>query len=233
MQCERSLVASWGVVGNKGKAMHSCLPPLRRPLSCAGRHPDLRAHSLFLLERSDSKAQPVDSATDEASEYVIGPGDVLRVFVWENPDLSVTVPVRPDGRISVPLLQDVVAAQKTPPQVAQEIKTGLSEFIKQPEVTVIVTEFVGPYSEQVRVVGEAVKPQAIPYRARMSVLDVMIAAGGLTQFAAGNRALIVRRVGNHTEQLPVKLDSLLKDGDISANVQMRPGDILVIPQSWF
>jgi polysaccharide export outer membrane protein len=117
--------------------------------------------------------------------------------------------------------------------VAQEIKTGLSEFIKQPEVTVIVTEFVGPYSEQVRVVGEAIKPQAIPYRARMSVLDVMIAAGGLTQFAAGNRALIVRRVGNHTEQLPVKLDSLLKDGDISANVQMRPGDILVIPQSWF
>jgi len=179
------------------------------------------------------KAQPADSTTEEASEYIIGPGDVLRVFVWENPDLSVTVPVRPDGRISVPLLQDVVAAQKTPPQVAQEIKTGLSEFIKQPEVTVIVTEFVGRYSEQVRVVGEAAKPQAIPYRARMSVLDVMITAGGLTQFAAGNRALIVRRVGNHTEQLPVKLDSLLKDGDISANVQMRPGDILVIPQSWF
>jgi polysaccharide export outer membrane protein len=177
--------------------------------------------------------QTADIAPDETSQYVIGPGDVLRVFVWENPDLSVTVPVRPDGRISVPLLQDVVAAQKTPPQVAQEIKTGLSEFIKQPEVTVIVTEFVGPYSEQVRVVGEAVKPQAIPYRARMSLLDVMIAAGGLTQFAAGNRALIVRRVGDHTEQLPVKLDSLLKDGDISANVKMRPGDILVIPQSWF
>ena len=166
--------------------------------------------------------QTADIAPDETSQYVIGPGDVLRVFVWENPDLSVTVPVRPDGRISVPLLQDVEAAQKTPPQVAQEIKTGLSEFIKQPEVTVIVTEFVGPYSEQV-----------IPYRVRMSVLDVMIAAGGLTQFAAGNRALIVRRVDNHTEQLPVKLDSLLKDGDISANVQMRPGDILVIPQSWF
>lgn len=177
--------------------------------------------------------QTADIAPDEPSQYVIGPGDVLRIFVWENPDLSVTVPVRPDGRISVPLLQDVEAAQKTPPQVAQEIKTGLSEFIKQPEVTVIVTEFVGPYSEQVRVVGEAVKPQAIPYRVRMSVLDVMIAAGGLTQFAAGNRALIVRRVDNHTEQLPVKLDSLLKDGDISANVQMRPGDILVIPQSWF
>ena len=191
----------------------------------------------LLLSCSSSPRPPVavsdNTAPDRINEYVIGPGDVLRIFVWQNPDLTVTVPVRPDGRISVPLLQDVEAAQKTPPQLAEDIKKGLSVFIKEPEVTVIVTEFVGPYSEQVRVVGEAVKPQAIPYRARMSVLDVMIAAGGLTQFAAGNRALIVRRVDNHTEQLPVNLDSLLKDGDISANVQMRPGDILVIPQSWF
>ena len=164
---------------------------------------------------------------------MIGPGDVLKIFVWQNADLSVTVPVRPDGRISVPLLQDVVAAQKTPPQLAQDIKRGLSEFIQQPEVTVIVSEFVGAYSEQVRVIGEAGKPQAIPYRARMSVLDVMIAAGGLTQFAAGNRALIVRQNGDHSEQIPVNLDRLLKDGDISANVQVMPGDILVIPQSWF
>jgi len=191
----------------------------------------------LLLSCSSSPRPPVtvsdNSAPDRINEYVIEPGDVLRIFVWQNPDLTVTVPVRPDGRISVPLLQDVEAAQKTPPQLAEDIKKGLSVFIKEPEVTVIVTEFVGPYSEQVRVVGEAVKPQAIPYRARMSVLDVMIAAGGLTQFAAGNRAVIVRRVDNHTEQLPVNLDSLLKDGDISANVQMRPGDILVIPQSWF
>ena len=191
----------------------------------------------LLLSCSSSPRPPVavsdNTAPDRINEYVIGPGDVLRIFVWQNPDLTVTVPVRPDGRISVPLLQDVEAAQKTPPQLAEDIKKGLSVFIKEPEVTVIVTEFVGPYSEQVRVVGEAVKPQAIPYRARMSVLDVMIAAGGLTQFAAGNRAVIVRRVDDHTEQLPVNLDSLLKDGDISANVQMRPGDILVIPQSWF
>jgi polysaccharide biosynthesis/export protein len=191
----------------------------------------------LLLSCSSAPRPPVAAsdhmAPDGISEYVIGPGDVLRIFVWQNPDLSVTVPVRPDGRISVPLLQDVEAAQKTPPQLAEDIKKGLSVFIKEPEVTVIVTEFVGPYSEQVRVVGEAVKPQAIPYRARMSVLDVMIAAGGLTQFAAGNRAVIVRRVDDHTEQLAVNLDSLLKDGDISANVQMRPGDILVIPQSWF
>jgi polysaccharide export outer membrane protein len=168
-----------------------------------------------------------------ASEYVIGPGDVLQIFVWQNPDLSVTVPVRPDGRISVPLLQDVEAAQKTPPQLSQDIASGLKEFVQQPEVTVIVKEFVGPYSQQVRVIGEAAKPQAIPYRARMSVLDVMIAAGGLTQFAAGNRAMIVRKVGDREEELPVNLDSLLKDGDISANVQVMPGDILIIPQSWF
>jgi polysaccharide export outer membrane protein len=190
-----------------------------------------------LLSCSSTPRPPVavsdQTAREGINEYVIGPGDMLRIFVWQNPDLSVTVPVRPDGRISVPLLQDVEAAQKTPPQLAEDIKKGLSVFIKEPEVTVIVTEFVGPYSEQVRVVGEAVKPQAIPYRARMSVLDVMIAAGGLTQFAAGNRAVIVRTVDNHTEQLPVNLESLLKDGDISANVQMRPGDILVIPQSWF
>jgi len=158
---------------------------------------------------------------------------VLEIFVWQNPDLTVTVPVRPDGRISVPLLQDMVAAQKTAPQLAKEIKSGLSEFIRQPEVTVIITQFVGPYSEQVRVVGEAEKPQAIPFKERMTVLDVMIAAGGLTQFAAGDRAIIVRRVGDHTEQLSIHLDRLLKDGDISENVEMKPGDIVVIPQSWF
>jgi len=187
---------------------------------------------------SCTTAAPTPNLTSNDSavapkEYVIGPGDVLRIFVWQNPDLSVTVPVRPDGRISVPLLQDVEAAQKTPPQLAQDIKRGLAEFIQQPEVTVIVSEFVGSYSEQVRVIGEAAKPQAIPYRARMSLLDVMIAAGGLTQFAAGNRALIVRQNGNQSEQIPVDLDRLLKDGDISANVQIMPGDILVIPQSWF
>ena len=169
----------------------------------------------------------------DAGEYVIGPGDVLEVFVWQNPDLSVTVPVRPDGRISVPLLQDVEAAQNTPPQLAQDISKGLTEFVQRPEVTVIVKEFIGPYSQQVRVIGEAAKPQAIPYRTRMSVLDVMIAAGGLTQFAAGNRAMIVRKVGDREEELPVNLDALLKDGDISANVQVMPGDILIIPQSWF
>lgn len=189
---------------------------------------------LFAACTNVGPSKPVPAmSTAEPSEYIIGPGDVLRVFVWQNPDLSVTVPVRPDGRISVPLLQDVVAAQKTPSQLAKDIKTGLSEFVKEPEVTVMVTDFTGTYSEQVRVIGEAAKPQAIPYRARMSVLDVMIAAGGLTEFAAGNRSLIVRQHDGQTEQIPVDLDSLLKDGDISANVPVMPGDIVVIPQSWF
>jgi polysaccharide export outer membrane protein len=179
------------------------------------------------------KASNPDPAVAEVDPYLIGPGDTLRIFVWQNPDLSITVPVRPDGRISMPLLQDMPAAQKTPPQLAEDIKKGLAEYIQQPVVTVTVTQFVGPYSEQVRVIGEAVKPKAIPYRARMSVLDVMIEVGGLTQFAAGNRAMIVRRQGSHETDVPVDLDSLLKDGDLSANVAVAPGDILVIPQSWF
>jgi polysaccharide export outer membrane protein len=182
-----------------------------------------------------STGQTNDPATamTEADPYQIGPGDTLKIFVWQNPDLSITVPVRPDGRISMPLLQDIPAAQKTPPQLAEEIKKGLSEYIQQPVVTVTVTQFVGPYSQQVRVIGEAVKPKAIPYRARMSVLDVMIEVGGLTQFAAGNRAMLVRRHHGSEVDVPVNLDSLLKDGNLSVNVPVEPGDVLVIPQSWF
>jgi polysaccharide export outer membrane protein len=175
----------------------------------------------------------VASQSPDSSNYLIGPGDMLKVFVWQNPDLSVTVPVRPDGRISIPLIQDLPAAQKTPTQLAADITKGLEAYVKSPVVTVIVTDFVGPYSEQVRVMGEATKPQAIPYRENMSVLDVMIAVGGLTPFAAGDRAVIARRVGGREEQIPVRLNSLLQDGDVSANVPMRPGDILIIPKSWF
>lgn len=172
------------------------------------------------------------TASEEAS-YLIGPGDKLNVFVWQNPELSVNVPVRPDGRISIPLLQDVEAAQKTPTQLADEIRQGLSAYLREPHVTVIVTEFVGPYSRQVRVIGEAAEPKAIPYRTDMSVLDVMIAVGGLTQFAAGNRAVIVRQTSEEKRELAVRLDDLLKDGDMSANLPVMPGDVLVIPQSWF
>lgn len=168
-----------------------------------------------------------------AAPYRIGPGDTLRVFVWGNPGLSDEVPVRPDGRISVPLLEDVEAAGKTPTELAREIEGNLSAFVADPLVTVIVTDFVGPSTQQVRVVGEATEPQAIPYRSDMTLLDVMIAAGGLTEFAAGNRATLVRTVDGEEQEYRVRLDDLLRDGDISANVAMRPGDVVIIPETFF
>ncbi len=173
------------------------------------------------------------TAKGVAPEYVIGPGDTLQIFVWHNPEVSVTVPVRPDGRISIPLVQDLVAADKTPTQLAHEIEKRLARYIRNPMVTVIVTGYVGTFSNQIRVVGQAAKPQALPYRQGMTLLDVMIAVGGLTQYAAGNRAVVVRRVGSKEIKIPVKLDSLLDGGDIKANIPMRPGDILIIPESWF
>lgn len=168
-----------------------------------------------------------------APEYVIGPGDSLQIFVWHNPEVSITVPVRPDGRISIPLVQDLVASDKTPTQLAHEIEKRLSQYIKNPMVTVIVTGYTGTYGTQIRVVGQATKPQALPYRQGMTLLDVMIAVGGLTQYAAGNRSVVVRHVNGKEVKIPVKLSSLLDSGDIQANIPMRPGDILIIPESWF
>lgn len=173
------------------------------------------------------------AAHGPAPEYVIGPGDNLQIFVWHNPQVSVTVPVRPDGRISIPLVQDLQAADKTPTQLAHEIEKRLSVYIRNPMVTVIVTGYVGTFGNQIRVVGQAAKPQALPYRQGMTLLDVMIAVGGLTQYAAGNRAVVVRREGGKEVKIPVKLSSLLNGGDIKDNIAMRPGDILIIPESWF
>lgn len=166
-------------------------------------------------------------------EYIIGPLDTLNIFVWRNPDVSISVPVRPDGRISTPLIEDLTATGKTPTQLARDIEGELSKFIQDPIVTVIVTGFNGPFERQVRVVGQATRPQAIPYRDNMTLLDVMVAVGGVTEFAAGNRASIVRAVDNQQRQYRVRLSDLVKDGDVSANVQMLPGDILIIPESWF
>jgi polysaccharide export outer membrane protein len=168
-------------------------------------------------------------------EYVIGAGDQLSVFVYRNPDLSEPgVAVRPDGRISVPLIEDITAAGKTPTVLARDIEERLKKFIQDPNVTVIVRSFIGPPDRQIKVIGEATDPQAIPYRENMSLLDVMIATKGLTKYAAGNRAVIVRRDGaGKPETIHVKLNDLLKDGDISKNVDMKPGDTLIIPQSWF
>lgn len=163
---------------------------------------------------------------------MVGAGDSLNIIVWRNPELSIVVPVRPDGKISAPLVEEMVVQGKTSTEVAREVEKVLGKFVRDPVVTVLVTSFVGPYSEQIRVIGEAAKPQALPFKQRMSLLDVMIAVGGLTDFAAGNKATILRgSEGN--KQYSVRLQDLVKNGDVTANVEMRPGDILIIPQSLF
>jgi polysaccharide export outer membrane protein len=171
--------------------------------------------------------------TLQTAPYPIGPGDVLSIFVWRNPELSVTVPVRPDGRVSMPLVQDLVALGETPAALAREIEKRLAQYITDPNVTVIPTRFVGPFSYQVRVIGEAATPRALPYRANMTLLDAMIETGGLTRYAAGDRATLVRTVNGAQESYQVFLDSLIKQGDIDANVALLPGDIIIIPQSYF
>ena len=166
-------------------------------------------------------------------DYIIGPGDQLNIFVWRNPELSQSVPVRPDGKISVPLVEDLTAAGKTATQLAREVETVLSKYIRDPLVTVIVSNFEGVYDTQVRVVGQATQPRALPYRDNMTLLDVMIAVGGLTEFAAGNRSKLLRRVDGETLQATVRLEDLIKDGDISANIPVAPGDVIIIPEAWF
>ncbi len=183
--------------------------------------------------RSADNMKPTDTPPND--QYVIGAGDSLSVFVYRNSDLSEpSVSVRPDGRISVPLIEDITAAGKTPTQLAREIEGRLKKYIQEPNVTVIVRSFVGPSDRQIKVIGEATEPAAIPYRDHMTLLDVMIATKGLTKYAAGNRAEIIRRDpdGKQTT-INVKLNDLVKNGDISENMEMQPGDTLIIPQSWF
>lgn len=172
------------------------------------------------------------AAPGDQPNYLIGPGDVLNVTVWRNPELTTTVPVRPDGKITTPLVEDIQASNKTPSQLARDIEAALGKYIQSPVVTVMVTGFQGPYSEQIRVVGQAAKPQALPYRDKMTLMDVMIAVGGTTDFAAGNRASLLRTRENN-KQYGLRIDDLLKRGDVSANVEMRPGDVIIIPESWF
>jgi polysaccharide biosynthesis/export protein len=168
-----------------------------------------------------------------ASDYIIGPGDTLQVFVWRNPDISASVPVRPDGRISTPLVEDMQAVGKTPTELARDIELVLEEYIRSPQVNIIVTGFVSTFDEQIRVVGQAAQPRALPYRDRMTLLDVMIEVGGLTEYASGNRARVVRNQGGETQEIRVRLNDLLNRGDISQNIVMRPGDVVVIPGSFF
>lgn len=212
-------------------------------VSFAGRHGFLgRVGQLILLvaamalmagcvSRPSYPPAPRMAATSDY-QYIIGPGDSVNVIVWRNNDLTTTVPVRPDGKITVPLVEDLVAIGKTPYALARDMEKALSKYIRDPVVTVIVAGFVGPFSEQVRVIGEASRPQALPYRLDMTMLDVMIAVGGITDFADGNAATLVR-AAEGGKIYSVRLWDLLRRGDIGANVDVKPGDVLVIPQSWF
>jgi polysaccharide biosynthesis/export protein len=165
-------------------------------------------------------------------DYVIGPGDSLQIFVWRNPELTVTVPVRPDGKISTPLVENMVAVGKSPSQLARDIEVVLSEFVREPQVNVILGAAVSTFS-QVKVVGEVRTPQAMPFREGLRVLDVVLASGGLTEFAAPNRARIVRQVNGKNVETKVKLGDLLNDGDLRQNLELKPGDVFIVPQSMF
>jgi polysaccharide export outer membrane protein len=173
---------------------------------------------------------PERAATPEYN-YLIGPLDTINIVVWRNNDLSMSVPVRPDGKVTVPLVEDVPVLGKDSTQLARDIEKRLAKYIRDPVVTVIVTSFNGPYSEQIRVLGEAAKPQSLPYRQKMTMMDVMIAVGGLTDFADGNNARLLRT--QEGKQYNVRLKDLVRRGDVSANVEVKPGDVLIIPQSWF
>ncbi len=181
---------------------------------------------------SAANEMPTPAVPAVAADYLIGPGDTVQVFVWRNPELTVTVPVRPDGKISTPLVEDMVAVNKTPSHLARDIEKVLAEYVKAPQVNVIVTQPASAYS-QIKIMGQVQHPQALPYREGMMVLDAVLAVGGLTQFAAGNRAKIMRSEDGKSQEIKVKLGKLLDGGDMSQNVALKPGDVLLIPESRF
>jgi polysaccharide biosynthesis/export protein len=189
---------------------------------------------LLLPACTTTPGVPIPSvALDEGPDYLIGPGDNVNIFVWRHPELSSSVPVRPDGKITTPLVEDVPATGKTPTQLARDMEEIFATYVRDPVVTVFVTGFRGPYDQQIRIVGQAVNPQAISYNEHMTLLDVMIAVGGLTDFASGNRTVIVRSVNGETREYRARLNDLVKRGDISANAPVYPGDVLIIPESWY
>jgi len=192
----------------------------------------LLAGSLVLAQSPPSRPDQARTQAGTSAEYIIGPGDTLQVFVWRNPDLTVTVPVRPDGKISTPLVEDMRAVGKTPTQLARDIEKVLAEYVRSPQVNIIVTQPASAFS-QVKVIGQVQKPQAVPYREGMTVLDAVLAVGGLAPFAAGDRTQLVRAVDGKQTQIRVKLDALLNKGDMSQNLGLRPGDVLVVPESRF
>jgi len=176
------------------------------------------------------------TATSDAqysTRYRIAPGDSVQIFVWRNPEVSTTVPVRPDGLLSAPLLEEIPAAGKTPAELARDLEAELSTYLRDPLVTVIINGFTGTFQEKIRVLGETSTPKTLLYKDSMTLLDVMISTGGITNFADGNRAMLVRMVDGKQQQFSLRLDDLIRDGDITANVDMRPGDIIIIPEAWF
>jgi polysaccharide export outer membrane protein len=178
-------------------------------------------------------AAPIAPAESKVtSDYIIGPGDTLQVFVWRTPELTATVPVRPDGKVSTPLVEDMTAVGKSPSQLARDIETVLSEYVRSPQVNVIVTQPASAFS-QVKVIGQVTRPQSIAYRDGLTVLDAVLAVGGLGPFAAGNRAKIVRNENGTTHEIKVKLAALVNSGDMRQNVALRPGDVIVVPESRF
>jgi polysaccharide export outer membrane protein len=183
-----------------------------------------------------STVQP-DTAVQAASgqagaDYLIGPGDNLQIFVWQSPDLSTSVAVRPDGRISTPLVEDMVAVGKTPSGLAADIEAALATYIRTPKVSVIVSTAVGVLS-QVQVIGQVAQPSGVPYRAGLRVLDVLLLVGGLTEFAAPNRAILLRTENYKEKKIKIRIGDLLDDGDLSQNLELKPGDVIVVPQTWF
>ena len=200
------------------------------------RRPLLAVAMMLSLTSACTSTSEIDSQapiSEPVVEYRIGPGDTLEIFVWRNPELSISVPVRPDGRISVPLVEDMLAIGKTPTQLARDLEVELLKYIKSAKVNVIVTGFVGTFDGQIRVVGMAAEPMALSFQRDITLLDVMIAVGGLAEGAAGNRAVVVRTTGQTELEIPVRINDLLNKGKISANLDMMPGDVLIIPAARF
>jgi polysaccharide export outer membrane protein len=192
------------------------------------------SHDILNSEQLAASSQSTGTGSASPSpDYLIGPLDELEVFVWRAPELSTKITVRPDGRISTPLVEDMVAAGKTPTQLAKDLERSLSQYVKSPQVSVIVSNFTSTFDQQVRVLGQAQRPIALPYQSGMTVLDVMVAVGGLTEFAAGNKAVLIRGKGDDRQSYRLRLDNLLRKGDISANVPVLPGDVILIPESFF
>jgi len=192
---------------------------------------------LFLTGcQTNQVTQELPTATGNAefsTRYKIAPGDTLQVFVWRNPEVSTSVTVRPDGLMTAPLLEEIPAAGKTPQELARDVEKHLSTYLRDPLVTIIASGFQGTYREQIRVVGEAAEPKSVLYRDSMTLLDLVIEVGGITEFADGNNTVIIRTEDNEQMEYRVRMDDLIRDGDISANIDMKPGDIVIIPEAWF